>query len=51
MNAHASTEDESEDSKDSFDKELEQVSDNFPKYHKNSVSVDKKWAVNCSTYS
>ena len=42
MNAHSPTEDESGDSKDSFCEELEQVFDNFPKYHKNSVSFHKK---------
>jgi hypothetical protein len=35
MNAHAPT-------KDSFHEELEQVLDNFPKYHKNSISFHKK---------
>jgi len=39
MNALALTHD---DSKDSFYEELEQVYDNFPKYHKNSVSFHKK---------
>jgi hypothetical protein len=33
LNAHAPTEEKSDDSKDSFDKELEQVFDHFPKYH------------------
>ena len=39
MNAHALTHD---DSKDSLYEELEQVFDNFPKYHKNSVSFHIK---------
>jgi hypothetical protein len=42
MSAHAPTDDECGDSKDSFCEELEQVFDNFPKYHKNSVSFHKK---------
>jgi hypothetical protein len=33
LNAHASTADKSEVSKDSFCEELEQVFDHFPKYH------------------
>jgi hypothetical protein len=33
LNAHASTEEKSDDSKDSFYEELEQVFDHFPKYH------------------
>jgi hypothetical protein len=33
LSAHAPTEDKSDDSKDSFCKQLEQVFDNFPKYH------------------
>jgi hypothetical protein len=32
-NAHAPTEEESDDSMDSFYKELKQVFGNFPKYH------------------
>jgi hypothetical protein len=42
MNAHAPTEDESGDSKDSFYEELEQVFDNFPKYHKILLVFIKK---------
>jgi len=42
MNAHAPTDDECGDSKDSSCEELEQVFDNFPKYHKNSVSFHKE---------
>lgn len=42
MNAQAPTEDESGDSKNSFYEELEQVFDNFLKYHKNSGSFHKK---------
>ena len=37
---HASSEEESDDSKDSFYKELEQVFDNFPKYHTKSLLGD-----------
>jgi exonuclease III len=33
LNAHAPTEEKSDDSKDSFYEELEQVFDHFPKYH------------------
>jgi len=33
LNMHAPSEEKSDDSKDSFYEELEQVSDNFPKYH------------------
>jgi hypothetical protein len=42
VNAHAPTEGESGDSKDSFYEELVQVFDNFPKYHKYSLSFHKK---------
>jgi hypothetical protein len=49
MNGWAPTEDESGDSKDSFCEELEQLFDNFPKYHKNSVGFHKKGDdTNCS---
>jgi hypothetical protein len=38
LNVHASNEEKSGDSKDSFCGELEQVFNNFPKYHiKNAV--------------
>jgi hypothetical protein len=33
LNVHAPTEEKSDDSKDSFCEELEQVFDHFPKYH------------------
>ena len=33
LNVHAPSEDKSDDSKDSFDEELEQVFDHFPRYH------------------
>jgi len=33
LNAHAPTDEKSDDSMDSFYKELEQVFDKFPKYH------------------
>jgi hypothetical protein len=33
LNAHAPTEEKSDDSKHSFYKELEQIFDHFPKYH------------------
>ena len=33
LNVHAAIEEKSDDSKDSFYGELEQVFDNFPKYH------------------
>ena len=33
LNVHASSEDKSSDSKDSFYEELEQVLDHFPRYH------------------
>ena len=33
LNAHAPSEDKGDDSKDSFYEELEQVFDNFPRYH------------------
>jgi hypothetical protein len=33
VNVHAPTEEKSDDSKDSFYEELEQVFDHFPKYH------------------
>jgi endonuclease III-like uncharacterized protein len=33
LNVHASTEDKTDDVKDSFYKELERVLDKFPKYH------------------
>jgi uncharacterized protein (DUF2164 family) len=33
LNAHASTEEKNDDSKDSLYEELEQVCDHFPKYH------------------
>ena len=33
LNVHAPSEDKSDDSKDSFYKELEQVFDHFPRYH------------------
>jgi hypothetical protein len=33
LNVHAPTEDKSDDSKDSFYEELEQVFDHFPRYH------------------
>ena len=42
INAHAPTEDESDDSKDSFYEELEQVFDYFPKHHKNLLVLIKK---------
>jgi hypothetical protein len=35
LNMHASTEDKSNDTKDSFYEELERVLDQFPKYHMN----------------
>ena len=33
LNVHVPSEEKSDDSKDSFYKELEQVSNHFPKYH------------------
>jgi hypothetical protein len=33
LNVHAPTEDEGDDIKDSFHEELEQVFDQFPRYH------------------
>ena len=33
LNVHAPSEDKSDDSKDSFYEELEQVFDHFPRYH------------------
>jgi endonuclease/exonuclease/phosphatase (EEP) superfamily protein YafD len=33
LNVHAMTDEKSDDSKDSFSEELEQVFDHFPKYH------------------
>jgi hypothetical protein len=35
LNVHSPSEEKSDDSKDSFDKELDQVSQHFPKYHMN----------------
>ena len=40
LNVHAPSEDESDDSKDSFYEELEQVIDNFCKYHTKIQSGD-----------
>ena len=40
LNAHAPTEEKSDDSKDSFYEELEQVFDHFPKYHMNIMLGD-----------
>jgi hypothetical protein len=40
LNVHAPSEDESDDSKDSFYEELEQVFDNFPRYHMKIVLGD-----------
>jgi endonuclease/exonuclease/phosphatase family metal-dependent hydrolase len=40
LNAHAPTEEKSDDSKDSFYEELEQVFDNFPKYHMKTLLGD-----------
>ena len=37
---HAPTEEKSDDSKDSFYEELEQVFDNFPTYHMKIMSGD-----------
>jgi hypothetical protein len=37
LNVHAPSEDKSDDSKDSFYEELEQVFDHFPRYHENSI--------------
>jgi len=34
LNMHAPNKDKNDDMKDSFHKELENVSDQFPKYHK-----------------
>ena len=40
LNVHAPGEEKSDDSKDSFSKELEQDFDNFPKYHMKILLVD-----------
>ena len=45
MNVHAPNEKKGDDSKDSFREEIEQVIDNFPKYHIKILSGDlmQKW--------
>ena len=44
LNVHAPSEDKSDDSKDSFYEELEQVFDHFPRYHKIlSGDFNEKW--------
>jgi hypothetical protein len=40
LNVHAQTEEKSDDSKDSFHEELEQVFDHFPKYYMNILLGD-----------
>jgi hypothetical protein len=40
LNVHAQSEEESDDSKDSFYDELEQVFDHFPKYHMTNLLGD-----------
>ena len=40
LNVHAPSEEKSDDSKDSFYEELEQVFDHFPKYHMKILLVD-----------
>jgi len=40
LKAHAPTEEKSDDSKDSFYEELEQVFDHFPTYHTKIMSRD-----------
>ena len=40
LNVHAPSEEESDESKDSFYEELEQVFDNFPKYHMKNLLGD-----------
>jgi hypothetical protein len=40
LNVHALTEDKDDDIKDSFYEELEQLFDQFPKYHMNILVVD-----------
>jgi hypothetical protein len=40
LNVHAPTEEKGDDSKDSFYKELEEVSDHFPKYHMKILLCD-----------
>ena len=42
---HAQSEGKSDDSKDSFDEELEQVFDHFPKYHTKIILGDFKAKV------
>ena len=44
LNVHAPSEDKSDDSKDSFYEELEQVFDHFPRYHmKILLMLMQKW--------
>ena len=45
LNVHAPSEDKSDDSKDSFYEELEQVFDHFPRYHMKSYweILMQKW--------
>ena len=40
LNVHAPSEEKSDDSKDSFYEQLEQVYDHFPKYHKKILLGD-----------
>ena len=45
LNVHATSEEKSDEAKDSFYEELEQVFDNFPKYHMKILLGDfnEKW--------
>ena len=45
LNVHAPSEEKSDESKDSFNEELEQVFDHFPKYHMKILLGDvmQKW--------
>jgi hypothetical protein len=45
---HAPNEEKSDDSKDSFHFELEQVFDHFPKYHMKIRRLMQKWGENIS---
>jgi len=48
LNVHAPSEEKSDDSKDSFHFELEQVFDHFPKYHMKIRRLMQKWGENIS---